>query len=43
MWPAWSAVVNGAGHTRCYKTPATTRIMLSVNGQIQTFVLSNGQ
>ena len=43
MWPAWSAVVNGAGHTRCYETPATTRIMLSVNGQIQTFVLSNGQ
>lgn len=43
MWPAWTAVVNGAGHTRCYETPATTRIMLSVNGQIQTFVLSNGQ
>lgn len=43
MWPAWSAVVSGAGNTRCYETPATTRIMLSVNGQIQTFVLSNGQ
>lgn len=43
MWPAWSAVVNGAGNTRCYETPATTRIMLSINGQIQTFVLNNGQ
>ena len=43
MWPAWSAVVNGAGNIRCYETPATTRIMLSINGQIQTFVLSSGQ
>ena len=43
VWPAWSAVVNGAGNIRCYETPATTRIMLSINGQIQTFVLSNGQ
>ena len=43
MWPAWSAVVNGAGNTRCYETPATTRIMLSINGQIQTLVLNNGQ
>ncbi len=43
MWPAWTAVVNGAGNTRCYETPATTRIMLSINGQIQTLVLNNGQ
>lgn len=43
IWPAWSAVVNGAGNTRCYETQATPRIMLSVNGQIQTLVLKQLQ
>ena len=39
MWPAWTAVVNGAGNTRCYEVPVTSRIMLSRNGQIQTLLL----
>ena len=43
MWPAWSAVGYGAGNIRCYETPATTRIMLSIIGQIQTFILNYGQ
>ncbi len=41
MWPAWNAVVNGAGGTRCYEAPRTGRIMLSINGNIETFVLKN--
>ena len=40
MWPAWSAVVNGAGSMKCYETPITGRIMLSNNGQIQTITLN---
>jgi len=39
MWPAWTAVVNGAGNTRCYEIPVTSRLMLSRNGQIQTIRL----
>lgn len=36
MWPAWSAVVNGAGEIKCYEVPITPRLMLSVNGTIQS-------
>jgi len=39
MWPAWSAVVNGAGNVKCHEVPVTGRIMLSVNGQVQTIIL----
>lgn len=39
MWPAWSAVVNGAGDVKCHEVPMTGRIMLSVNGRIQTIIL----
>ena len=39
MWPAWTAVVNGAGNTRCYEIPITSRLMISRNGQIQTIRL----
>ena len=39
MWPAWTAVVNGAGNVKCYETPITARIMISKNGKIQTVVL----
>ena len=39
MWPAWTAVVNGAGNTRCYEIPLTSRLMISRNGQIQTIRL----
>ena len=39
MWPAWTAVVNGAGNTRCYEIPVTSRLMISKNGQIQTIRL----
>ena len=39
MWPAWIAVVNGAGHTKCYEVPVTSRVMLSNNGQLQTLLL----
>lgn len=39
MWPAWIAVVNGAGNTKCYEIPVTSRVMLSNNGQLQTLLL----
>ena len=42
VWPAWSAVVHGAGGTRCYEAPVTSRFMLSVNGQIQSVLLREG-
>ena len=42
MWPAWTAVVNGAGNMKCYEVPVTARIMLSANGKMQTIVLSDG-
>jgi len=39
MWPAWTAVVHGAGNVRCYEAPVTPRIMISAGGKIQTIVL----
>jgi intracellular multiplication protein IcmK len=42
IWPAWTAVVNGAGNVKCYEAPVTSRIMLSVNGQVQSIVLKEG-
>lgn len=41
MWPAWTAVVNGAGNVKCYEAPVTARVMLSVNGKIQTIILKD--
>ena len=41
MWPAWTAVVNGAGNVKCYEAPVTGRVMLSVNGRIQTVILKD--
>ena len=41
MWPAWTAVVNGAGNMRCYEAPVTSRIMIANNGRIQTLVLKD--
>ena len=41
MWPAWTAVVNGAGNMKCYEVPVTSRIMLSVGGTTQTLVLKD--
>lgn len=41
MWPAWSAVISGAGSVKCYEAPITGRIMLSRNGRIQTIVLQD--
>jgi intracellular multiplication protein IcmK len=41
MWPAWTAVVNGAGNVKCYETPVTSRIMLSENGGIQTVLVKD--
>ena len=43
MWPAWTAVVNGAGNTKCYEVPVTSRLMLSRNGQILTIRLQVSQ
>ena len=42
MWPAWTAVVNGAGNIKCYEAPVTSRIMISVNGRVQTIILKEG-
>ncbi len=39
MWPAWTAVVHGAGNVRCYEAPVTPRLMLSASGKIRTVVL----
>lgn len=41
VWPAWSAVVNGAGGVKCYETPLTPRIMLSVDGTMQSIAFEN--
>jgi len=41
MWPAWTAVVHGAGNVRCYEAPITPRIMISAGGKIQTVVLKD--
>lgn len=43
MWPAWTAVVNGAGNTKCYEMPVTSRVMLSRNGQLQTLLLKHSR
>ena len=43
MWPAWTAVVNGAGNTRCYEVPLTSRVMFSRNGQLQTLLLKHSK
>lgn len=43
VWPAWSAVVNGAGDTKCYEVEPTSRVMLSVDGAIQTVILRRGK
>lgn len=39
MWPAWTAAVNGAGNVKCYELPITSRVMLSIDGTMQTLVL----
>ena len=41
MWPAWTAVVNGAGNVKCYEAPVTARVMFSINGRIQTITLKD--
>jgi intracellular multiplication protein IcmK len=43
MWPAWTAVVHGAGGVKCYEAPAVSRIMISDNGMIQSLVLKEGR
>lgn len=43
MWPAWTAVVNGAGNTKCYEVPVTSRVMFSKNGQLQTLLLKHSK
>ena len=43
MWPAWTAVVNGAGNIKCYEVPVTSRLMLSKNGQLQTLLLKHSR
>ncbi len=43
MWPAWTAVINGAGNTKCYEVPVTSRLMLSKNGQFQTLLLKHSR
>ncbi len=42
MWPAWSAVVNGAGNIKCYEVPVTSRIILSCDGTMESVLLQNG-
>ena len=37
MWPAWSAVVNGAGGIRCYEVQKTPRLLVSRDGVIETY------
>lgn len=41
MWPAWTASVHGAGGMKCYEVPVTSRVMLSIDGKIQTLVLKD--
>ena len=41
MWPAWTAVVNGAGNVKCYEAPITARVMFSINGRIRTIILKD--
>ncbi len=40
LFPSWSASVNGAGNIKCYEIyPNNTRILLSIDGQIQSIDL----
>lgn len=41
MWPAWSAVVNGAGNIKCYEVPITSRFILSCDGTMESVLLQN--
>lgn len=43
VWPAWIAVVNGAGDTKCYEVEPTPRVMISRDGVIQTLLLKKGK
>ena len=43
VWPAWTAVVNGAGNTKCYEVEPTPRVMLSRDGEIQTVIIGKGK
>lgn len=43
VWPAWSAVVNGAGNTKCYEVEPTSRVMVSKDGEIHTIKLRKGK
>jgi intracellular multiplication protein IcmK len=37
VWPAWKAVVNGAGAIKCYEIPVTSRVLIARDGKISTF------
>lgn len=43
VWPAWNAVVHGAGNIKCYEVKPTSRVMLSINGEIHTLRLGKGK
>lgn len=43
MWPAWVAMVNGAGGIKCYELPLTSRVLVSRDGAIQTVTLKEGR
>lgn len=43
VWPAWTAVVNGAGNAKCYEVEPTPRIMISKDGEIQTVIIGKGK
>lgn len=43
VWPAWNAVVHGAGNIKCYEVEPTSRVMLSINGGIHTIRLGRGK
>jgi hypothetical protein len=36
IWPAWAAMVNGAGDVKCYELPIAPRLILSKVGNIVT-------
>jgi intracellular multiplication protein IcmK len=37
VWPAWKAVVNGAGDVKCYELPVTSRLLIAKDGQVITY------
>ncbi len=41
MWPAWTAVANGAGNVKCYELPLSSRVLISEQGHIKTVLLKN--